>query len=64
MREGLYVLTISVSEGVGAVFAGVVMMRPSGVSPGTNGDGCIHGGVVIEGRAPKGIFHMSRLASC
>jgi len=63
MREGLHARTICDPEGVGALFVGVVMIRPSGVLPCTDGDGCIQGGVKAEGRAPKGMFQMSRLVS-
>lgn len=64
MREGLHARTISAPEGVGALFVGVAMIRPSGVSPDTDGDGRIQGGVKAEGWAPKGMFQMSRLVSC
>jgi len=56
--------TIPVPDGVGALRTGVVIMRPSGVSPGMDGDGRIQGGVEAEGRAPKGMFQTSSLVSC
>ena len=51
---------VSVPGGAEALHSGVVMMRPSGVSPGMDGDGDIQGGVEAEDRAPKGMFQMSR----
>lgn len=63
MRDGLHARVTSIVEGVGALFAGVVTERPSGVAPETDGDGCKKGGVDAAGLAPKGIFQISRRLS-
>ena len=60
----MYVAVTSIIEGVGALFAGVVTERPSGVAPETDGDGCKKGDVDVESLAPKGMFQISRLEFC
>ena len=55
---------VPVSEEVGILCARIVMIRLSGDSPATDGDGHNQGGVDVEGQTANGIFYTNRLKTC